>query len=70
MSEIKTEFFDLRPYTPKELRQLYGVSYKTFVKWLLPFKEQVGEALGGVYNVLQVRTIIDKLGFPDKLELK
>ena len=69
MAEIKKEIFMLKPYSGKELRILYGITYKTFVKWLSPFKEQLGEAIGGIYNVNQVRLIIEKLGIPEKLEL-
>jgi hypothetical protein len=70
MTEIKEkEVFILKPYTPKELRTLYGVSRVTFNKWLEPFKKEMGAVLGRCYNVHQVRFLIEKLGFPEKLEL-
>ena len=63
------EYFDLRPYTTKEIRALYGVSWETFKKWLVPFKDDIGERIGMTYTVKQVKVIIDKLGFPSKLRL-
>ena len=70
MTDIKKEVFHLKPYSPKEIRQLYNdISYKTFIKWISPFKEQLGEAVGGIYNVNQVRMIVEKWGIPERLEL-
>lgn len=68
MTQIKKDSFQLKPYTPKELRQLYGVSPWTFQKWIKPFKEMIGEPIGRMYNVHQVKAIIEQLGFPETLE--
>ena len=68
MKEIKKDSFKLKPYTQKELRQLYGVSYNTFRQWIKPFKEMIDDPVGRVYNVNQVALIIEKLGLPDIVE--
>ena len=62
-----TDLFNLKPYTPKELRELYGVSRITFNSWLKPFKNEIGEVIGRCYTVNQVRIITQKLGLPEIL---
>lgn len=62
--------FVLKAYSPKEIRNLYGVSSRTFKKWTEVFEKEIGEVKGKYYTVLQVKIIIDKLGAPGILELK
>lgn len=59
---------DVKPYTMKELCEIYKVSDKTMRKWLLPFAEQIGKRQGHIYNVAQVVTIFTNLGVPGGLE--
>ena len=54
----------VKPYSCKEIAQLYGVSDKTLKKWLLPFTETVGPKQGRYYTIAQVRVIFEKLGEP------
>jgi transposase len=54
----------VKPYSTKELSMIYGVSTKTFLKWLLPFTHLIGEKKGRFYTVRQVETIFDRLGMP------
>jgi len=56
--------FILRPYTHKELAGFYGVSRKTFLKWLKPFQKSIGHRNGHFYSTLQVEIIFRKLGRP------
>ena len=63
-STISSVQFALRPYSVKQLSELYGVSSKTFRRWLKPFLEAIGEKLGYYYNISQVRFIVQKLGVP------
>jgi hypothetical protein len=58
----------IKPYTQKELSSLYGVCKQTFSKWLIPFKEQIGERNGHFYSVEQVKVIFSFLGVPESLE--
>jgi hypothetical protein len=58
----------VKPYKQKELSDLYGVSKKTFTKWLIPFKDKIGERKGHYYSVEQVKTIFILLGIPSNLD--
>lgn len=69
MNQTAKQQFHLRPYTIAELADIYGVSKKTFRKWLDPFQEIIGRRNGFFYSVKQVQVIIDKLGFPTMLDL-
>lgn len=67
---MKTNFLvrDVKPYTMKELCDIYQVSDKTMRKWLEPFAEQIGKRQGHIYNVAQVTKIFINLGVPGILE--
>lgn len=67
---MKTSFVvrDVKPYTMKELCEIYQVSDKTMRKWLEPFSDQIGKRQGHIYNVTQVVTIFKNLGVPGILE--
>jgi hypothetical protein len=62
-------FIFVKPYSITELATLYGVSKKTFKKWLKPFENEIGERNGRYYTVRQVRVIFDRLDFPHYLEV-
>lgn len=55
----------VQPYNMKELCKLYRVSDKTMRKWLNEIKGDLGEKVGRLYNVNQVKTIFEKLGRPE-----
>jgi hypothetical protein len=59
---------DVKPYTMKELCEIYQVSDKTMRKWLEPFNDQIGKRQGHIYNVAQIVTIFTNLGVPGILE--
>ncbi|MDO9001349.1 MAG: hypothetical protein Q7W45_16405 [Bacteroidota bacterium] len=61
--------FMLKAYSPKEVRNMYGVSALTYRKWTEAFKDEIGELKGKYYTVAQVKIIIDKLGAPGIVEL-
>ena len=54
----------VKPYSQKELCDLYAISNKTFRSWITPFIEIIGEKRGAYYTVLQVEVIFLKLGIP------
>ena len=58
----------VRPYSYKELTQLYGVSKRTFQNWLKPFMEEIGEKRGRYFTVNQIEIVFKKLGFPKNLD--
>ena len=60
--------FMLRAYTPKEMRNLYGVSPHIFKKWIEDFQDEIGELKANSYTIAQVKIIIDKLGVPGTVE--
>lgn len=57
-------FIYVKPYSTAEMAKIYGVSLKTFSKWLKPFEDEIGEKIGRFYNVRQVKIIFEKLDFP------
>ncbi len=61
--------FMLKAYSPKEIRNMYGVSANVFNRWTESFKDEIGELKGRYYTVSQVKIIIDKLGAPGIVEL-
>ena len=58
------ELFEIKPYSTKELSRIYGVSDRTLVKWLMPFREEIGKRSGRFYTVMQVEIILKKVGMP------
>ncbi|HWY36126.1 MAG TPA: hypothetical protein VNX68_15890 [Nitrosopumilaceae archaeon] len=61
--------FMLKAYSPKEIRNMYGISASVYNKWIESFKEEIGELKGRYYTVTQVKIIIDRLGAPGIVEL-
>ncbi len=55
---------DIKPYSKKELADLYEVSPRCFTTMLNPFNESIGKKSGRYFNVKQVETIFLSLGFP------
>lgn len=55
---------EIRPYTLKELSNIYQVSDKTFRRWLDLFRDELGKKCGNYYTIPQVKIIFDKLGLP------
>jgi len=47
---ITNRKLEIRPYTTKELSAIYGVSDKTFNKWLGAFRAEIGEKAGRLYT--------------------
>jgi hypothetical protein len=60
----KAVIIKFRPYSHKELTVLYGISAKTFNRWLQPFAETIGKRNGRYYTIRQVRMIFEFLDFP------
>jgi len=47
-----------------QLANAYKVSLKTFISWIEPFRDNIGEYRGKSYTPKQVRKIYDLLGYP------
>jgi hypothetical protein len=54
---------EVKPYTKKELAAIYCIRVRSLSNWVNKFPE-VGPKNGKYYTVIQVRTIIEKLGLP------
>jgi DNA-binding transcriptional MerR regulator len=54
----------VKPYSPGEIAQLYGVTTKTLRTWIQPHLKTIGPRIGRYFSVLQVRLIFEKLGTP------
>ena len=54
----------IRPYTKKDLCQLYGISHKVLGLWLKPFAGDTGPLIGRYFSSAQVKLIFEKLGMP------
>lgn len=59
---------EVKPYSMKQLCEIYQISDKTMRKWLHPFADQIGKRQGHIYNVAQVSIIFAKLGVPSRFE--
>lgn len=58
----------IKPYSIGELAALYGMSKKTFHRWLQPHAATIGPRIGRFYNIKQVSHIFDCLGIPGDYE--
>lgn len=57
----------LRPYSLKELGELYGMDYRTFKSWIAPLKEELGKKVGR-YTIRQVKFIFEEMGLPRNMK--
>lgn len=55
---------EVRAYKDWQLREMYGVSYKTWKRWLAPFSKEIGKVNGRLYTPKQVRIIFELLDPP------
>jgi hypothetical protein len=54
----------IKPYTKKDLSNLYELSPRAFYTMFKTHEEAVGKKTGRYYSILQVETIFAKLGLP------
>lgn len=59
---------EMRSLTFKQLEAIYNVTHKTLKTWLAPFKDEIGEVRGRMFNLKQIRIIFKHLGDPTKPE--
>lgn len=58
----------IRPYSSKELAAMYGVSSRTFRRWIILIEKHIGKRIGNYYMIPQVEVIFEKLGIPHMQE--
>lgn len=64
-NNCKTQFeIKVKAYTTKELSVIYEIPPRSFVKWLRPIRDILGDRYGQWYTVQQVEIIFSKLGVP------
>lgn len=56
---------EIKPFTKKELANLYEITPHCFTTMLAPFADSVGKKSGRYYTVKQVEAIFMHLGFPN-----
>lgn len=56
--------FNLKPYSRKELAGIMQVSEYILKKWAEKIEPSINEPVAGMYNVLQVKAIVEKYGLP------
>ena len=59
---------NVKPYSLKELADIYGVCGKTLKKWIKPFEKELGGQIGRFYTIPQVEIIFERLGYPYMLQ--
>lgn len=63
------DIFILRPYTHKELAQLYNVCWLTFQRWIKMHEEEIGKKQGHFYSINQVLMIFKIFGMPKRFKV-
>ncbi|MEO6301599.1 MAG: hypothetical protein ABIP51_00375 [Bacteroidia bacterium] len=58
------EKIEIKPYSKRELADLYKIGVRSMTTWLKPFEKGIGKRRGWYYNMNQVRYIFEKLGLP------
>ena len=56
---------EIKPFTKKELANLYEITPHCFTTMLKPFNESIGKKTGRYYTVKQVESIFSSLGYPN-----
>jgi hypothetical protein len=59
---------EIKAYTPSEIADVYGVSWKVMNEWLKGHRQTIGKRHGLFYTPKQVATIFEILGIPGKIE--
>lgn len=61
---METSKLEIKPYSIKEMANIYHVGIRTFKTWLKSFSSEIGSKRGWYYTTNQVLLIIEKLGLP------
>jgi hypothetical protein len=64
MNEVNGTAPILKPYTVKQLAEIYGVSSYTFKGWVEEITDKVGKKRGHYFTVKQVTILFDEIGPP------
>ncbi len=53
---------EAKPMSKKEIKDHYGISYKTLRTWFEPHQKKIGIYIGGSFSKKQVETIFNIFG--------
>jgi hypothetical protein len=68
MNEVNGTAPVIKPYTVKQLAEIYSVSQKVLKTWIDDISEEVGQKKGHYYNPRQVKVIFDHFAYPTKVK--
>ena len=68
--KIKVKTVALKSYTIKEIRELFGISARTWREWIRPYRKEVNIGKSLVLNIKQVQFIFEKFGVPGEIEVE
>lgn len=54
----------VKPYTLRELAALYEIGWRSFKRWIEPFRSEIGPMRGRYLTIPQVKVIFEKLDYP------
>jgi hypothetical protein len=60
----KYSLFLVKPYQISELAVMYGISVRTFHRWIKPLREKLGKGNGNFLSIKQVEIIIQHFDLP------
>jgi len=55
---------EVKPYTYKELQEMYGISRRSFKTWLEKYEYEIGPKRGRYFNIVQVEIMFRRFGTP------
>lgn len=61
---MKHSITEIKPYSTIELSRKFGICKRSFLIMIAPYANEIGMRYGRYYTVLQVETIIKKIGSP------
>jgi hypothetical protein len=64
MNESNGTAPSIKPYTVKQLAEIYGVSSNIFKGWVEEITDKVGKKKGHYFTVKQVTILFDEIGAP------
>lgn len=65
MFHIERNLHKLQPCSLKQLAITYKIDVKTLKKWLKKKESTIGEKVGRLYNINQVKIIYTLFGYPE-----
>jgi hypothetical protein len=57
---------EIKPYSTSELSNFYGISRRTFHRWMRHVASEVGTRMGRFYTIAQVKVIFEIFGNPNE----